>query len=144
VMLLFNEVAGYSIGIDLGVNYILGILTDLKGNIVHEEFKKHNNLSYEEVEKILFEMIDSLISAAPPSPYNIVGVGVGVPGIVSITGEILLAPNLVWRNIQLKEVMEERYNLPVTIENEANAGAYGEKKFGIGKNFNDIIYVSVG
>jgi hypothetical protein len=34
VMLLFNERAGYSIGIDLGVNYILGVLCDLSGNIV--------------------------------------------------------------------------------------------------------------
>src|SRR5699024_10085752 len=37
VMLLFNKVAGYSIGIDLGVNYILGILTDLEGNICFEK-----------------------------------------------------------------------------------------------------------
>src|SRR5699024_11432705 len=36
VMLLFNESAGYSIGIDVGVNYLLGILTDLNGNI-HQE-----------------------------------------------------------------------------------------------------------
>ena len=55
-----------------------------------------------------------------------------------------LAPNLNWRNINLKEVLEERYNLPIIIENEANAGAYGEKNFGAGKDFENVIYVSAG
>jgi predicted NBD/HSP70 family sugar kinase len=63
---------------------------------------------------------------------------------VSTDGEILLAPNLNWKNINLKKVMEEKYNVLVQIENEANAGAYGEKKFGVGKDSNNIIYVSVG
>lgn len=144
VMLLFNEVAGYSIGIDLGVNYILGVLTDLKGNIRQEELVKFKDLSYEELKTKLFYMIDSLSSSAPPSPYGIVGIGVGVPGTVNKNGEILLAPNLEWRNIHLKALIEEKYNLPVTIENEANAGAYGEQKFGVGKDSNNIIYVSVG
>ncbi|OZU88314.1 ROK family protein [Virgibacillus indicus] len=144
VMLLFNEVAGYSIGIDLGVNYILGVLTDLKGNIRQEELVKFKDLSYEELKTKLFFMIDSLSSSAPPSPYGIVGIGVGVPGTVNKNGEILLAPNLEWRNIHLKALIEEKYNLPVTIENEANAGAYGEQKFGVGKDSNNIIYVSVG
>lgn len=144
VMLLFNEVAGYSIGIDLGVNYILGVLTDLKGNIRQEELVKFKDLSYEELKTKLFYMIDSLSSCAPPSPYGIVGIGVGVPGTVNKNGEILLAPNLEWRNIHLKALIEEKYNLQVTIENEANAGAYGEQKFGVGKDSNNIIYVSVG
>ena len=57
---------------------------------------------------------------------------------------ILLAPNLNWRNVNLKEVLEDRYKLPIIIENEANAGAYGEKNFGVGKDFENVIYVSAG
>src|SRR5690625_3094808 len=49
VMLLFNRLAGYSIGIDLGVNYLLGVLTDLEGNICYEERVKFNNLSFDEL-----------------------------------------------------------------------------------------------
>ncbi|WP_068674194.1 ROK family protein [Oceanobacillus sp. Castelsardo] len=144
VMLLFNQVAGYSIGIDLGVNYILGVLTDLKGNICSEKKVSFNNLTYEEILDKLFKIIDSLISSTTSSPYGIVGIGIGVPGVVDSYKKILLAPNLNWRNVDLKAVLVEKYNIPVIIENEANAGAYGEKKFGVGKNHNNIVYVSVG
>ena len=144
VMLLFNQLAGCSIGIDLGVNYLLGVLTDLNGNILHQENIKFNNLTYEEIIDHLFKVIDLLVKAAPSTPYGIIGIGIGVPGIVRKDGEVLLAPNLNWKNVQLKSIIEETYNVPVIIENEANAGAYGEKKFGVGKNFNNIVYVSVG
>ncbi|MGH2318411.1 ROK family protein [Planococcus sp. SE5232] len=144
VMLLFNEKAGYSIGIDIGVNYLLGVLTDLNGNICIEKEVTFKNLSYEEIEKQLFNTIDHLTESAPPSPHGIIGIGVGVPGIVDNNGEILLAPNLKWKNLNLKLVLENRYQLPIIIENEANAGAYGEKRFGAGKDSEHIIYVSAG
>lgn len=144
VMLLFNEKAGYSIGIDLGVNYLLGVLTDLNGNIHTEKQITFKNLNYEEIEIKLFETIEYLLKSTPESPHGVIGIGVGVPGIVDKDDNILLAPNLNWRNINLKEVLEERYNLPIIIENEANAGAYGEKNFGAGKNFENVIYVSAG
>lgn len=144
VMLLFNEKAGYSIGIDLGVNYLLGVLTDLNGNIHTEKQITFKNLSYEEIEIKLFETIEFLLTSTPECPHGVIGVGVGVPGIVDKDDNILLAPNLNWRNINLKEVLEERYNLPIIIENEANAGAYGEKNFGAGKDFENVIYVSAG
>ncbi|MGB3102211.1 MAG: ROK family protein, partial [Psychrobacillus psychrotolerans] len=127
VMLLFNEKAGYSIGIDLGVNYLLGVLTDLNGNIHTEKQITFKNLNYEEIEIKLFETIEYLLKSTPESPHGVIGIGVGVPGIVDKDDNILLAPNLNWRNINLKEVLEERYSLPIIIENEANAGAYGEK-----------------
>ncbi|MEK3979093.1 ROK family protein [Psychrobacillus sp. FSL K6-2836] len=144
VMLLFNEKAGYSIGIDLGVNYLLGVLTDLNGNIHTEKQITFKNLSYEEIEIKLFETIEFLLTSTPDCPHGVIGIGVGVPGIVDKDDNILLAPNLNWRNVNLKEVLEDRYKLPIIIENEANAGAYGEKNFGVGKDFENVIYVSAG
>lgn len=144
VMLLFNNQAGYSIGVDLGVNYLLGVLTDLSGNIIEEKRILFNDLPYKEIEEKLFTIISHLISVAPESKYGVIGIGIGVPGTVNKDEVILLAPNLNWKNIDLKDVIEKKYNIPVIIENEANAGAYGEKKFGVGKDFNDIIYISAG
>lgn len=144
VMLLFNEKAGFSVGIDIGVNYLLGVLTDLNGNICIEKEVTFKNLSYEEIEKQLFNTIDYLMDSAPQSPHGIIGIGVGVPGIVDNNGEILLAPNLNWKNLNLKLILENKYQLPIIIENEANAGAYGEKRFGAGKDSEHVIYVSAG
>ncbi|PAE26171.1 ROK family transcriptional regulator [Bacillus sp. 7894-2] len=145
VMLLFNEKAGYAIGIDLGVNYILGVMTDLSGNIVSEHLKHMNSMRYEETILVIKEIIQSLLDSTPESPYGVIGIGIGVPGIVNKEGSnILLAPNLGWTDINLKDEIETEFHLPVIIDNEANAGAYGEKRFGAGKNFENLIYVSAG
>ncbi|MBU8732126.1 ROK family protein [Cytobacillus oceanisediminis] len=145
VMLLFNEQAGYAIGIDLGVNYILGVMTDLSGNIVSEHLKHMNSMRYEETILVIKEVIQSLLDTTAESPYGVIGIGIGVPGIVNKEGSnILLAPNLGWTDIHLKAEIETEFHLPVIIDNEANAGAYGEKRFGAGKNFENLIYVSAG
>jgi DNA-binding Lrp family transcriptional regulator len=127
LILSFNQHAGYSIGVDLGVNYILGIVTDLKGDILFEKQYSFHQHSFEELLEKLYEMIDTLITHTPESPYGLVGIGVGVPGIVDKNKKILLAPNLNWENVDLRELLEQKYDVPVTIENEANAGAHGER-----------------
>ncbi|MFB9759772.1 ROK family protein [Ectobacillus funiculus] len=144
VMLLFNQAAGYSIGLDLGVNYILGVLTDLHGNIVTTKNEKYTNISFDDTLNRVKSVISFLIDAAPLSPYGIVGIGIGAPGILNKEGDILLAPNLGWKNVSLTAALETTFNIPVIVENEANAGAYGEKKFGLGQPFDDLIYVSAG
>ncbi len=144
VMLLFNQLAGYSIGIDLGVNYILGLLTDLQGNIVIEKKLSCTTTAAEHVLGKVTDIIQQLINEAPSSHYGIVGIGIGVPGVVDNTGTVLLAPNLGWKYLNLKEKIEASFQLPVIIENEAKAGAYGESKFGFNQNSENLIYVSAG
>ncbi|UOQ44029.1 ROK family transcriptional regulator [Halobacillus salinarum] len=144
VILLFNQFAGYSIGIDLGVNYLLGVLTDLKGKIVEERKITIHNLSQKDIIAHIKDMIYQLREAAPSSPNGIVGIGIGVPGIVDHDGDILLAPNLMWDHVPLKKILEEEFSIPILIENEANAGAYGEKLYGCGQEHENLIYISAG
>lgn len=144
VILHFNKIAGYSIGIDIGVNYVLCVLTDLKGNIVIEKNQTVHKTPYAATIEIVKEMIQSLIAEMPSSRYGIVGIGVGVPGIVNKEGSVLLAPNLGWKNTQIKKDLEDLFHVPVIIENEANAGAFGEQQFGIGQDYQNIIYISAG
>lgn len=144
VLLHFNKVAGYAVGIDIGVNYILCVLTDLKGNILIEKNHLLLDTSFTVVIDLVITMIHSIMEEMPSSKYGIVGIGVGVPGIIDKAGTVLLAPNLDWKNLSFKEKIADEFHLPVIIENEANAGAYGEKQFGAGQNYQDIIYVSAG
>ncbi|MDX6152298.1 ROK family transcriptional regulator [Marinococcus sp. PL1-022] len=144
VMLYFNHTAGYSIGLDLGVNYILGVLTDLQGNIVQQREFPMANKHYESIYPLLHSLISELIKAAPKSPFGVVGVGIGVPGLVDKNGWVLFAPNLGWENVDLKAKLKKDFQIPVVIENEAKAGAYGEKIFGAGRTSRNLIYVSVG
>ncbi|WP_203248086.1 ROK family protein [Sporosarcina beigongshangi] len=145
VILLFNEQAGYSIGVDIGVNYTLGVVTDLVGNVIYEVSQTvDTNLSSDQQIQLVIDTVHILIKHVPESRYGVIGIGVGVPGIVDNEGKVLLAPNLRWKDVDLLQILEAEFNYPILVENEANAGAYGEKKFGAGQKSNNLIYVSAG
>ncbi|KRF30509.1 ROK family transcriptional regulator [Paenibacillus sp. Soil787] len=144
MMLLFNGTAGYAIGVDLGVTDILAVLTDLSGKIIREVRVQHDNASVEKVVELLTTTIRGMIESAPESVYGIIGIGIGVPGICDESGNLLFAPNLGWENVPLQQQIEETFNIPVVIDNEANAGAVGEKQFGAGKDTANLVYVSIG
>lgn len=145
VMLVFRQDAGYAIGVDLGVNYIHAVLTDLKGGLVREKRSRMRSApTAEQVLTALKECLRQLISQAPDSPYGVVGIGIGVPGITDDKGTVLFAPNLGWRNVPLKQLLEDEFRVPVTIDNEANAGAVGEKEFGAGRQAANLVYISIG
>ncbi|MFB5763013.1 ROK family protein [Paenibacillus medicaginis] len=148
LMLLFNQGAGYAIGIELSVSYVKGVLTDLEGHIVEE---RNAALEVTEVTFVLDTMrgmIAQLIQAAPSSPHGIVGIGIGVPGMVDAEGTVLFAPNLGWDNTELRQPLEREFGLPVTVDNEANAGALGELHYGmIGDEQHvpcHLVYISIG
>lgn len=144
VMLEFVATSGYAIGVDLGVNYIRGVLTDLLGGVIAERTSSLHRIGLDEAIEQLCVCIEELKNEAPPSPYGIVGIGVGVPGLVDDNGAILFAPNLKWRDVPLQRLLTERFSIPVTIDNEANMGALGEQKYGVGRSINNLVYVSVG
>lgn len=144
LMLMFNKIAGYAIGVDLGVNYLLTVLTDLQGNIIDKRITPFQDLSYEEILSLLKKDLREVFDQAPSSKYGIVGIGIGIPGIVGNDGTILFAPNLDWKNVNLKGVINNEFQVPVLIDNEANTGALGEKLYGAGQEASDLVYVSAG
>lgn len=146
IMLTINDKGGCVIGVDLGVNYVLAVLADLVGNVVWE--KKIDIRLGENKEKVidlLMQLIDEAIKNAPRTVNGIIGIGIGVPGVVDYRkGIVLMAPNLKWKDVPLKEMVEEKFKIKVLIDNEANVGALGEKWFGVGSEFNNFIYISAG
>ncbi|MDQ0338604.1 glucokinase-like ROK family protein [Caldalkalibacillus uzonensis] len=146
VLLLFNAEAGSVIGVDLGVNYILVVLTNLSSHI---KWSKKVFLSpaedFQSVLDKLYKLIGEAIEHAPQTPHGILGIGVGIPAITDHQrGIVLFAPNLQWKDVNLKDLLEQRFSLPVVIDNEANMGALGEKMFGNGAGYQHIAYISVG
>lgn len=147
INLSINREIGSVIGIDLGVNYILSILTNFAGQIIWEKRISIKNIIDSPQQKIsdLFDLIKETIGHAPTSRNGIIGIGIGVPGIVDYHhGCVLSAPNLLWENVKLKDIVEEEFHIPTLIDNEANAGAIGEKWFGLGKKASELVYVSAG
>lgn len=144
VMLLFRGKAGFAIGIDLGVNYLRAVLTDLEGQIAEELLHPLTDTSQQAVIRLILKSIETLQQRVPASPYGVIGVGIGVPGMVDGGGMVISAPNLGWRNVLLQAHLQKAIALPVLIDNEANAGALGEKRFGAGQSYAHFIYVSAG
>ncbi|WP_217593360.1 ROK family transcriptional regulator [Cohnella sp. GbtcB17] len=144
VLLEFVAESGYAVGVDLGVNYVRGVLTDLRGGVAVERTAQLDKTSPDEVFGILRPFIQSLIDEAPESAFGVVGIGVGVPGLVDRGGAVLYAPNLGWRDVPLQDALNRAFGIPVLIDNEANVGAIGERKFGSGRGIGSMIYVSVG
>ncbi|MBC7083164.1 MAG: ROK family transcriptional regulator [Firmicutes bacterium] len=146
IMLQLNAGAGVIVGVDLGVNYVLIILADLRAQVLA---RKRLSITPEMGEKrILEKMLDGIadiLDSAPVTPRGLLGIGAGVPGLVEMEhGVLKFAPNLRWKNVPLKELLQERFDAPVYVDNEANVGALGEKWFGAGQGIRHMVYLSVG
>ncbi|MBT2291054.1 ROK family transcriptional regulator [Paenibacillus albidus] len=144
LILHFNNRAGCVIGIELRVRQLTAVLCDLGGHVLQEcevDLENHH-LPYvlEQMKRIIAELIGS----APDSHYGIVGIGVGVPGMVDEQGVVLFAPNLGWEMVDLRGLLEQEFSVPVTIDNEANAGAQGELNFGAAQDVRHLLYISAG
>ncbi|MBY0144244.1 ROK family protein [Neobacillus niacini] len=144
ILLVFNKNAGYAIGVELAANYILTILIDLEGNMLYSDYFEFVNESMETLKSILIERIGLVTNQAPESRYGIIGIGVGVHGFVNENQTVIYSPHSNWDKIDIKNLLEVHFNLPVFIDNEANAGAYGEKLYGAIKDSHNSIFVSVG
>jgi predicted NBD/HSP70 family sugar kinase len=146
IILSINNKAGCIIGIDLDVNYILIVLTDLMANVIWEKkIDVKIGESQQAIIERLIELIEEAILNAPNTIRGILGIGIGVPGIVDYKkGTVLMAPNLKWENVPLKQIIENKFKIKVQIDNEANVGAIGEKWFGAGIKYNNLVYVSAG
>jgi len=145
-LLSFNGRVGLALGIEVGVTFLRGVLCDLTGNILaSHQMPMPPGRSVEAALSALVQMAQQLMKQAPKTPMGVLGLGVGVPGVVDRDqGTVLLAPNLGWRDLQLRTLLQQSLGLPVFLENEANAAALGEKWFGAGSGVPNMLYVSVG
>ncbi|MED5019023.1 ROK family transcriptional regulator [Paenibacillus chibensis] len=144
LILHFNAMAGCVIGMELRVKQLTAILCDLNGNVLSEADSLLQRHDLDDVLTEMKTMIAALIAKAPSTPYGVVGIGVGVPGMVDENGVVLFAPNLAWEKVHLRELLEESFSIPVVIDNEANSGAFGELNFGRGEDVRHLLYVSAG
>ena len=128
------------IGLDLGASNIRGSV--VHGSIILDIKSKpiRSNGTEEEVLEDLFFIADQLISD------DVVGIGIGVPSVVDVEQGIVYDVQHIpsWKEVHLKKIMEERYNLPVFVNNDANCFAIGEYYFGKGKGSTNMIGLAIG
>ena len=128
------------IGIDLGATNIRGAVVyneNLSGIISQRIHSKGNE---EEVLHDVFAVADKLINK------DITAIGIGVPSVVDVEEGIVYDVQYIpsWQEVHLKKYMEDRYHIPVFVNNDANCFAVGEYYFGKGKGSPSMIGLAVG
>ena len=135
----------YALGIDIGgTNSKFGIV-DQRGDIFYRgaiSTRKHDNV--EDFIKDLYAAVEPAISSVGGMDA-IKGVGVGVPNGNFYTGMVEYAPNLPWKGvIPLAKLIEEKFQLPTSLTNDANAAAVGEMTYGAARGMRDFIMITLG
>lgn len=121
-----NKNAGRILSLDLQTQQIYGVVTNLYGEILYEIHRPIDDPSFSPYLEKLLEAIDQLKSNTFDSRYGIIGIGIGVYGILSKTKKIIYTPFSLWKDIELKTIIEEYTGIKTYVENEANITALGE------------------
>ncbi|MCL2071713.1 MAG: ROK family protein [Oscillospiraceae bacterium] len=134
------------IGVDIGgTNIACGIISD-KGAILHKKsIKTESEKGYESIVKNVAALVTQMTQEANIPIGEIGGIGVGCPGLCNKNlGIVERAVNLNWYNVPLCADLEKATKLSVTIDNDANAAAYGEFVAGAAVGANSAIVITLG
>lgn len=130
---------GLTIGVDIGGTKIAAGVVDEEGAILET-----HTVPTPSTPDGIVDAICTAVAAAGRG-HDIDAVGIGAAGYVDEKrATVLFAPNIDWRHEPLKDKVEQRTGLPVVVENDANAAAWGEYRFGAGQGHDDVICITLG
>lgn len=139
--------AKYAVGIDLGGTNIKAGVVDEQGELIyHVSIETQAEHGFEHVFGRLVQVVDQCIAGARLTKRDVLAIGYGTPGPMSHKeGIIFASPNLPgWVNIPLRSKFSAATDLPVALENDANAAAFGEFIAGAGKGVRDMVMLTLG
>lgn len=134
-MLELNAGGRDIVAIDLSRRPFRGALVDLAGRIHHRASGPENSTGD------VSEVVDLAASLAAAAQAPLLGIGVGTPGIVDAGGVVVEAANLEWHGLPLRAQLAERFDLPVTVANDAHVAALAEFSAHPGPN---LVMVKIG
>jgi glucokinase len=129
-----------TIGVDIGGTKVNAGLVDEAGAVLAVTRRRTPSHRPAAVEDVIAECVEELRRG-----HEVQAVGVGAAGFVdAASGTVLVAPNLAWRNEPLREAVAQRVHLPVVVDNDGNAAAWAEYRFGAGRGERHLVLVTVG
>lgn len=131
-----------TVGIDIGGTKVMAGVVDADGTIL-EQLRAETpdkSKSPKVVEDTITELVLDLSDR-----HDVHAVGIGAAGWVDCDrARILFAPHLSWRDEPLRDALQARLAVPVLIDNDANAAAWGEWRFGAGKDEDHLVMITLG
>jgi N-acetylglucosamine repressor len=148
--LVVRRDAAHLVGVDIGSHMLRIVVTDLLGQCIYKtETESRLSEGRQRVLQRAFNAIHKAVrdSAVPKS--HIKGIGVAHSGVIdSENGVVLSYPRpgqmAEWKNVPLRDIFQEQFRLPATIEDSTRTMAVAEKQFGLGVDLNEFIYINVG
>ena len=130
-----------TVGVDVGGTKVLGGVVDASGKVLATSRRDTPREGGSELTKTIAEVALELMQS-----HSVSAVGVSAAGFVSSDRKTMLAtPNIAdWNGVQLDLELEKLIGLPVVIENDANAAAWGEAMFGAGRNQAHMMMLTIG
>ena len=135
---------GYVVGIQLELNEIQAVLVDLNSQMIGEKkikISRFNELA--DIDNKVIRIIDDLLASKNIQKHQLLGIGIGVSGLVDISDGVILKTSLLPQSqqpIQLELSLKRYFDIPIYVENDANAAALAEKWFGKAKGYDHIVF----
>ena len=127
-------------GIDIGGTKVLGAVVDPTGTVVALDRRPTEGHDVRKVEDTIVDLVTGFARE-----YDVAAVGIGAAGFVDVTRTVVMfSPHLDWRREPLRARVAERVRLPVVVDNDANAAALAECRFGAGRGHRFVLCVTLG
>ena len=138
--LVAEPVGPFSVGVDIGGTKVAAGVVDMNGQVLARARRLTPTKSPKAVEETIAEVVEELRAS-----YEVVAVGIGAAGFVDADrARVMFAPHLAWRNEPLRDAVTAALGLPVVVENDANAAAWAEWRFGAGQGEDRLVCVTLG
>lgn len=143
--LSFNGGEHYIIGLDVGTTNIHGVLANLYADVISEKvIPTQYESGFENVMSRCGDVIEYLITEAPVTEDDVLGIGVAVGGLVNRnTGIVEVAPKFGWEDVDVIGELSNRTSVPIVCDYVVRVMTLGEKWYGRGADFDDFICVSL-
>jgi glucokinase len=129
-----------TIGVDVGGTKVAAGVVDERGAVLAQVRRDTPSDDPGKTEDVIADAVQDL-----RAEHAVEAIGVGAAGFVDAgRSTVLFSPNLAWRNEPLREAVERRSGLPAVVENDANAAAWAEARFGAGAGEADTVVLTVG
>lgn len=129
-----------AVGIDIGGTKVAAGVVDLDGRVLARQRRETPTTDPVAVLDCIADLV-----AGFREEYVVQAVGIGAAGFVDVTrSTVLFSPHLAWRHEPLRDAVQRRVRLPVLVDNDANAAAWAEWKFGAAQREPDLVCINLG
>jgi glucokinase len=129
-----------AVGVDIGGTKVAAGVVDPDGRVLARALRPTPSRDVRLVEETIVEVVRELAAA-----HDVRAVGIGAAGFVDAQrARVLFSPHLAWRDEPLRDALGAALELPVVVENDANAAAWAEWRFGAGRGETRLVCVTLG